>query len=118
MGIDRCGAEKFETPFFQVASKRIRFLCFDRNLLGKLPTIRYRFSTYKLPAVLIEAPKFFLNLNKSLGVIDGGFDFLAISNDSRVQQKSGHFLAVKSGHFDWIKVCKGLSVVLSFIENR
>src|SRR5690606_7707922 len=89
-----------------------------RNLLHAAAPVPDRLAAGESPDIPVEAAEFLLDLQKRPGIENGGANFEAIPDDSRVLQESPNLGGVVARYFARIEVVVSLAVISPLLENR
>ena len=81
------------------------------------PGIMPRAAARELPDVLIEAAELFLDRKKCASVVDGGGDFQAVADDSRVGQEPPNLFAAVTRDLLRVEPVKHLAEMLALSQN-
>ena len=79
----------------------------------RFPGVLQWLVVYEAPNVAVKGAEFFLDLQKSFAVADGGLDLATIADDAGIFQQRGDFATVEARYFLWIKVGEELAVAIA-----
>src|SRR5207245_8132480 len=91
-GIAEGASDEAKSALLQGPAHGIRFLACRGNILERAAGIDLRLAADKLPDIARKIAAFLLHGQKSAGVADGGFDFQAIADNSRIGQQCSDVL--------------------------
>ena len=112
------GTYKTEAAFLQSFAHGVGFHGSRGHIFWSAACVPQRSAARELPDVSVEASEFALHGEKRLGVRNGGGDFQAISNNSRIGQQSPYFSGIVLGNFRSVKAIENLAVTLAFTKDR
>lgn len=117
VGVDGRGAHEFEAALFEVERPAEGFIGRNGDITHFSDVVADGFPSHPVPHVFGKSSEFFSYFKKAFCVIDGRFDFETITDDILVLHKLLHPCRGEASNFLWIKVFKGFSQSLSFIQN-
>ncbi len=84
VGVDDRRPKEFKTAFFEIFRQRLSLGGYNRKVFERPMFISNGRATDKTPNIFRESTEFFLDLEKTLGVVDGGFNLHPIADDAGV----------------------------------
>jgi len=112
------GSDKSEAPPLKIPAERVGLDCARGKVFEGPPPTDDRRAANEAPHIGVEAAELLLDLEKRRGVVDRAGDFEPVAHDVGISHQALDPGRRKSSHRTRIESGEGLSVSLSFLENR
>ena len=117
VGVDNGGADKAESPPFQVAGERLGFGRGVGNIGLFAKMVLARTAAHEAPRIRVKRAELLRSLQKGAGVGNRRLHFQAVADDARIFQQRGDFRRSEARHLFGVEFRECAAVVFALVQD-